>query len=46
MGKCCQEHVQRTHVQSQMGYDQGWEVGMTGVGGVDGKMETIILEQQ
>ena len=40
-GKGCQEHVQRTHGQSQSG------VGSRVVGGNGGgKLETTVLEQQ
>ena len=33
MGKVVKEHVKRIHKQSQRGQDQGWEMGMTVVGG-------------
>ena len=37
-------HMDKTKVG---GWDQGWEVGMTGVGESGGKkMETTVLEQQ
>ena len=46
-GSSMEEHVIRTHGQSQRGKDGGWEFG---VGVVEessgGKMETTVLEQQ
>ena len=48
-GKGFQEHLKRTHGQNQGagGWDQGWEIGLAGVGGNGRrKMETTVLEQQ
>ena len=41
-------NIYRGHMdKTKKGQDQGWEVGMAGVGGSrGGKMETTVLEQQ
>ena len=42
-----QEQLQKTHGQNQGGWDQGWEVGMAGVGGRGGgKWSSTVPEQQ
>ena len=46
-GRAINACIKDTWTKPNVGWDQGWEVGMTGVAGSGGgKMETAVLKQQ